>query len=311
MQTILGSGGIVATELARNLKDYTNQIRLVSRNPKKVNESDELFQADLTNPDEVTRAVKGSEVVYITVGFPYSAKEWQRLWPPFIRSVISACQEHKAKLVFFDNIYMYDPDHLDGMTEETQVNPRSKKGRVRAEIAGSIMESVRTGKIEALIARCADYYGPGIERNSILNETVIKPLAQGKKANWLGSLNCKHSFTYTPDAGKATALLGNTETAFGLVWHLPTAKNPPTGRQWVEMVAERLGTEPKVQMAPKWMVGMIGWLNPIMKELHEMVYQYDRAYEFNSDKFEKAFGYSPVSYIEGLKETINIDYGKK
>ncbi len=310
MQTILGSGGIIATELARNLKDYTNEIRLVSRNPKKVNDSDELFQADLTNPDEVFEALKGSEVVFVTIGFPYSAKDWQRLWPPFIRSVIAACEEYQAKLVFFDNIYMYDPNRLDGMTEETPINPSSKKGRVRAEIAGTIMEASRKGKIKALIARCADYYGPNIERNAILNETVIKPLASGKKANWLGSLNFKHSFTYTRDAGKATAILGNTESAFGQVWHLPTAKNPPSGKEWVNMVADSLGVEPKVQVAPKFLVGIIGWFNPIMKELHEMVYQYDRHYEFNSEKFERTFNYEPASYVEGLKETIKSDYGK-
>jgi len=310
MQTILGSGGIIATELAKNLPQYTNEIRLVSRNPVKVNESDEIVAADLTDPEQVRRAVDGSEVVYITVGFPYSAKVWKETWPAFIKSVIEACEEFGAKLVFFDNIYMYDSDSLDGMTEETPIQPPSKKGKVRAEIAEMIMGRVRVGKLQALIARCADYYGPGIDRNSILNETVVKPLANGKRANWLGSATCKHSFTYTPDAGKATAMLGNRETAYGEVWHLPTAKNPPTGRQWVEMVAERLGVEPKLQVAPKWLVGIIGWFNPMMKELHEMVYQYDRPYEFNSDKFEKEFDFKPHGYLDGLKETIRKDYGK-
>jgi nucleoside-diphosphate-sugar epimerase len=310
MQTILGSGGTIATELAKNLPQYTDKIRLVSRTPSKVKDSDELMAADLTDANQVRAAVKDSDVVYVTIGFPYKAKVWKELWPPFIKRVIDACEEYGAKLVFFDNVYMYDPDHLDGMTEETPIQPASKKGKVRAEIAEMIMGQARTGNIKALIARCADYYGPHIDRNGILNETVIKPLANGKKANWLGSINFKHSFTYTPDAGKATALLGNTESAFGQVWHLPTAKNPPTGKEWVEMVAERLGVEPKVQIAPKWLVGVIGWFNPMMKELHEMVYQYDRHYDFNSDKFEKAFDFKPQSYLEGLKTTLREDYGK-
>ena len=42
MQTILGSGGAIGISLAKELMNYTNQIRLVSRNPKKVNETDEL-----------------------------------------------------------------------------------------------------------------------------------------------------------------------------------------------------------------------------------------------------------------------------
>ena len=40
MQTIFGSGGAIGIPLAKELKKYTNQIRLVSRNPKKLYESD-------------------------------------------------------------------------------------------------------------------------------------------------------------------------------------------------------------------------------------------------------------------------------
>ena len=108
MQTILGSGGAVGVELARALTKYTTKIRLVSRNPQKVNETDETMPADLLNPEAVRKAVEGSEVVYVTVGFQYNVKVWQENWPKFIRSVIAACEEFQAKLVFFDNMYMYD-----------------------------------------------------------------------------------------------------------------------------------------------------------------------------------------------------------
>src|SRR5664279_5022055 len=116
MQTILGSGGAIGTELAKALREFTNKIRLVSRNPVKVNAGDELIQADLLNTEDVRKAVKGSSVVYVTVGFPYSAKEWKKYWPKFITDVISACKEYNSRLVFFDNIYMYDPNFLNGMT---------------------------------------------------------------------------------------------------------------------------------------------------------------------------------------------------
>src|SRR5690606_15950706 len=125
MQTILGAGGAIGVELAKALIQYTDLIRLVSRNPVRVNPSDELFQADLTNKEEVRQAVKGSSVVYLTVGFPYSAKVWQEVWPKTMRNTIDACKEHQAKLVFFDNIYMYDPGFLEGMNEETPINPPS------------------------------------------------------------------------------------------------------------------------------------------------------------------------------------------
>lgn len=300
MQTILGAGGAIGTETAKALAGYTNEIRLVSRNPKKVNPGDELFKADLLNAEEVLKAVKGSSIVYLTAGLNYNKEVWKREWPLIMKNVINACIKHKAKLVFFDNMYMYDPQHLGQMTEETPVNPVSVKGKVRAELNKMIFEQVNQGKLKALVARCADYYGPGEINTSMLSQTVINPLKNGKKANWLGSVNYKHSFTFTPDAGKATAMLGNTPDAFNQVWHVPTANNPLTGKQWIESIAKGLGAKPAYQAAPKFMVRGLGLFMPIMKEMVEMVYQYDRDYVFDSSKFENKFGVKATPYEVGI-----------
>ncbi len=131
MQTILGSNGVIGTGLAKILPQYTNKIRLVSRNPKMVNQNDELFAADLTKADQVLKAVNGSDVVYLTVGLPYKIGIWQKQWSIIIKNVIDACKTYKAKLVFFDNVYAYGL--VKGwMKEDTMIHPSSKKGIVRA-----------------------------------------------------------------------------------------------------------------------------------------------------------------------------------
>lgn len=310
MQTILGAGGTIGIELAKTLPRYSDKIRLVSRNPKRVNETDELFKADITKYEDVVKAVEGSEIVYLTVGLPYNIKIWQSTWPLIMKNSIEACRVNKAKLVFFDNIYMYDPTNLNPITEEHSINPSSKKGKVRADIAQMIWDAVRKDEIKALIARSADFYGPSIKNVSVLTETVFKPLSEGRKANWMGSTKFKHSYTYTVDAGKATALLGNTSDAFGQVWHLPTAPNPFTGKEWIEVIANELAVAPKYRVANKFLVRIIGLFVPIMKEMVEMMYQYDRHYVFNSDKFEKRFDLKPTPYLDGIKEIVKTDYQK-
>jgi len=159
-----------------------------------------------------------------------------------------------------------------------------------------------------LIARSADFYGPSIENSSILTEMVFKPLSKGKKANWLAGDSFKHSFTYTPDAGKATALLGNTDKAFGQIWHLPTAANPFTGKEWIEGIAHKMHTKSKYRVVSKLMVRLIGLFAPIMKESVEMVYQYDRDYIFDSSKFEKTFDFQPTPYVDRINAIIETDY---
>jgi nucleoside-diphosphate-sugar epimerase len=306
MQTILGSGGAIGVDLAKELTTYTEKIRLVSRNPKKVNETDELFPADLTDPSQVEEAVKGSEIVYVTVGFEYKTKVWQSTWPAFIKSVIDACKKHRCKLVFFDNIYMYDPAEIPHMTEESAINPSSKKGRIRTELAKMVMDEVSNGKFQALIARSADFYGPGIS-NSVLQEMVFKNLKAGKAALWLINIDLKHSFTYTPDAAKATAILGNTPAAYNQVWHLPTHKESMTIRQWAELFAKELKVDPKIRTIPGFILNLMAIFSPILREFKELTYQWDREYYFDSSKFEKRFDFHPTSYSEGIKEVVKSD----
>ncbi len=303
MQTILGAGGTIGKDLARNLPQYTDRVRIVSRTPKAVNPTDELMAADLTDADAVNRAVAGSDVVYLTVGYDYTTKNWQEKWPITMQNVIAACQRHGAKLVFFDNVYMYDRDYLNAMTEETPVRPTSEKGKVRAEIADRLMDAVKAGTLTALIARAADFYGPGNDK-SVLVETVLKNLKAGKAANWLASLDNVHNFTYTPDAGRATALLGNTPDAYGQVWHLPTHSQRLTGRQWVDLFANELNVKAKATALPVWMMRPLGLFIPLMGELREMVYQYDRDYLFDSRKFINRFGIEPTDPVTGVRETV-------
>jgi len=305
MQTILGAGGAIGTDLAKELKKYTDKIRLVGRNPKAVNPTDELYTADLSDPSTIDKAVQGTDIVYVTIGFKYTLQVWRSAWPAFIKSTIDACEKYGAKLVFFDNVYMYDVSAIPHMTEESPMNPISKKGAVRKQLVDMILEAVKAGRIQAVIARAADFYGPKNE-TSVLIETVYKPLKQGKRSNLLASGDKKHSYTYTPDAAKATALLGNTPDVYNQVWHLPTAP-PITQKEFVILFAKEMGKVPKYTVTYKWFVKILGLFIPIMKELYEMLYQYDRDYNFDSSKFEKRFNVKPTSYQDGVREIVRLD----
>ena len=301
MQTILGANGVIGNELARSLPGYTDRIRLVSRTPEKVNADDELFPADLTDLKQTEQAVAGSEVVYLTVGLPYKIKVWQEQWPKIMANVISACKLHDAKLVFFDNVYMYG--RVDGwMTEDTAIKPSSKKGEVRAQIAEMLMTEVAKGDLNALIARAADFYGP--TPLSFATIMVFDKYASGKSAQWMICDSCRHSFTYTVDAGKATALLGNSSEAYNQVWHLPTDKNALTGTEFIGAVAKAYGVDPKYSVLKKWFLKILGLFIPVIGESIEMLYQNDSDYLFDSSKFEKKFDMQPTPYTEGIAATL-------
>jgi len=303
MQTILGSTGVIGIELAKALTKYTTDIRLVSRNPRKVNETDSLFPADLLKRDSIFEAIKGSEIVYVTVGFEYNIKVWRSTWPPFMKNVIDACIANNCKLVFFDNVYMIGGDNVKHITESSPFSPTSQKGLVRMDVDKMILDAQEKGQLKAIIARASDFYGV-IKDRSILMEVVYKNLAQNKKAQWIFDAKKKHSFTYTPDAGKAVAILGNTPEAYNQVWNLPTDPNSLTGEEWINLFASEMGKSNKYTLLPAWGVKILGLFIPYMKEAYEMRYQANRDFFFDSSKFEKYFNFKPTTYQDGVKEIL-------
>lgn len=220
-----------------------------------------------------------------------------------MRATIDACIKHNAKLVFFDNVYMYDINAIPHITENSPINPPSKKGAVRSQIAEMLLSEVKAGKLTALIARSADFYGPNNDK-SFLIEVVYKNIKKGKKPNWFINADKKHSFTYTPDAAKATALLGNTADAYGQVWHLPTDKNTLTGKEMITLFTNEMNVDNKVFVLPMWLLKLLGWFMPLMREMPEMMYQYDRDYIFDSSKFDQRFNFSTTTYQQGVKATV-------
>lgn len=301
LHTILGANGTIAAELIPVLQSNAQQIRLVSRSPKKVDGA-EIFRADILNRDQVFQAVKGADFVYLLVGLEYNRKVWKTQWPVIMRNTIDACKAAGARLIFFDNVYMYG--RVKGsMSESTPYNPCSIKGKVRAEIDEMLMKEMSSGALKAMIATSADFYGPRTAKTSVAGIMIFDKMKNGKSAQWFVNANQPHSFTYTPDAAVALYMLAESENAYGQTWHLPTAKPALTGNEFISIAAKYMHAKNKVSVLPKWLVKTIGLFVPVMRELGEMLYQNEFPYVFDSSKFEKAFQFKPTPYEEGIRQT--------
>ena len=302
MQTILGANGVIGRELSLHLPQYSNRIRQVSRSPKPVNATDDLFSADLLDPKATADAVAGSEITYLVAGLKYDHKVWQEQWPRVMRNAIDACKRHGSALIFFDNVYAYG--RVNGvMTESTPYNPCSRKGEVRARIATTFMDEVTRGELRGAIVRAADFYGPDAAL-SVTHATVTERLKKGKTPQWIGNPKAVHTFTYTRDAGRTLALVGNTPAALGQVWHALTSKEPITGEQYVRIACELAHRPFGLQAAPRWLLRMMGIFVPVVRESIEMLYQFENDYRFDSSKADQAFGLTATTYREGLAATL-------
>jgi nucleoside-diphosphate-sugar epimerase len=301
MITILGGGGAIGNELVKLLAAKNQPFRLVGRSPKATPGATETLAADLTDRDQAIRAAAGSSVVHLLVGLKYDHALWQEMWPRIMSNTIEACKRARAKLLFFDNVYMYGK--VSGsMTEETPFNPCSKKGEVRAKIATALIDEWKSGALTAMIARSADFYGPST-RNGVPNLLVFEPFAKKQKASWLVNDSVPHSFTYTPDAAQSLVQLAERATAWNQTWHVPTAPEPLTGKEFVTVVAREFGVPPKYRVLRRPVLRVAGWFDPLVAESYEMLYQSDSPYLFDSSKFAREFGFAGTPYADGIRVT--------
>ena len=301
LNAVLGAGGVVADELAKRLIAEGESVRLVSRSGSSM-EGATAVKADVSLPAQTIAAVEGSSVVFLCVGLKYDRRVWSELWPRIMSNTIGACKRSGSKLVFFDNVYAYGK--VEGpMTESTTYNPSSKKGEIRAAIATKLMDEVKRGSLRALIARAADFYGPFAEKVAVPNSLVFNRLVEGKKPNVLARADRKHSYTFTLDMAEALYRLSTSDDAYGQVWHLPTAPDPPTGREFAALAADAFGSERTYSVLSRWMLRPAGMFDRTIHEISEMLYQNEYDYIFDSSKIRGAFGLNATSYIDGIRQT--------
>ncbi len=300
MQTILGANGQIAEELARELKrNYTSEIRLVSRHPKKVNETDTLFAANLLNREQANEAVKGSDIAYFTLGLPMDSKMWEAQFSVIMANVIDACKQYGVKLVFFDNTYMY-PQNEEVLTESSPFKPVGRKGAVRKQIAEMLLHEMHKGQIEAVICRAPEFYGPA-KTQSITNTFIFDAISEHKKLKVLLSDQKIRSLIWTPDASRATALIGNTPDAYGQTWHLPIDDHRLNYQQLIALVSEIYGKEFKYTIIPKFVLSIGALFNKRVKELQELLPRYAVDNVFDVSKFKSRFPeFKITSYKEGI-----------
>lgn len=303
MQTILGSNGQIGHELAKELyENYTKEIRLVSRKPQKIHDSDELVSADLLDFNETNNAISGSDIVYFTVGLPMDSEMWMKQFSKILDNVIEACKIHRSKLVFFDNTYMY-PKTSAIQYENTIFSPSGKKSLVRAQLADKIIKEMEANELKAVVCRAPEFYGPE-KTQSITNTMIFSNIKAKRKLKIPISDNTLRTLIWTPDASRAMALVGNTDDAYGQTWHLPCDRSL-TYKEMIN-IADKIENEKlSYSIIKLWKFKVGSLFNKNAKELLELLPRYEVDNLFNSDKFKKRFPSFPVTSFEsGIKQIL-------
>lgn len=300
LHVIFGSGAL-GLAVARILLAEGKRVRIVNRSGKaQIKGNVEIVTGDASDAEQTRNVCQGADVVYACVGAPYT--KWELL-PPIQKGIIAGAAAANAKLVVGENLYMYGA--ITGpLTEDLPYAPTTHKGRIRAQMAESLMEAHRNGIVRATAGRASDFYGPFAGEYGFFGNRELRPLLAGKKVVVRGNLDMPHTYTYIEDFARGLVVLGEHDEAFGQAWHIPNAPTLTT-REMLTLFFAEAGLPPKIGTMPDSMIKLLGYVLPIMREVDEMLYQFQSPFIVDSGKFVRAFGDIATPHRQAIRQTLD------
>jgi nucleoside-diphosphate-sugar epimerase len=262
-----------------------------------------VIGGDARDPAFSTTVAEGAQVIYQTLNPPYD--EWAAQFPLLQAGVLAAAEATGARLVSMENVYMYGRPAGRVLTEGRAYAAHTRKGQLRARMARDLLAAHDAGRVEVAIGRASDYFGPRGGAQSNLGDRVFPAALAGKTATVLGDPDQPHTYTYVPDIGEGLAALGEHPDAPGQVWHLPNDPGTRTTRQLVDVVYRHAGkSRSRLRRLPPVLLRALGLVNPTMRELVEMQYQFDEPFVVDSSKITDKLGVEATPVEQALADTL-------
>ncbi len=305
LYVIFGTGP-VGLAVMEELRQKGKKIRMVNHRGKGIMPPGvELLKGEAANPYETVKLCRGAAVVYNCANPPYTM--WPEIFPVLQQGVIEGAAAAGAKLVVMENMYMYGATEGRPLAEDTPFQAKDRKGITRAKMAQEIQEVYKSGKVRTVSARASDFFGPRVLA-SAMGERIFYPALENSCAQTMGKIDQLHTYTFIGDIGKALVTLGERDEALGQAWHIPSAETITT-RRFIEMIYHQTGHDVKIQALSKLMATLIGMVNPTIRELAEIIYQFEQPFIVDHSKYAATFGNHATPLQEAIR--ITLDWYRK
>jgi nucleoside-diphosphate-sugar epimerase len=304
IHVIFGTGaiGLATFDVLRSRGEA---VRLVNRSGRAAVPRDvEIIGGDARDPVFATRAARGARVIYQTLNPAYV--EWVAQFPALQAGVLTAAESTGARLVSMENVYMYGRPAGRPLTEDREYAAHTRKGQLRGRMSRDLLAAHQAGRVQVVIARASDYFGPRGGSQSNLGDRVFPAARAGKSATVLGDPDQPHTYTYIPDIGRGLVALGNHPDAPGQVWHLPNDPDTRTTRQLVEAIYQYAGQpRTRIHSVSPLTLRTLSLVSPTVHELLEMQYQFEEPFIVDSSKIATKLRITHTPIEQALAETLS------
>ncbi len=270
---LFGAAGAIGSSIAAALRTQGVPYRVVGRSRAALDTAfggdplAEIVTWDPADPASVRRAAGGIDTIVHLVGVPY---DQFHLHPVVMRQTLAgAIAAGVPRLLLIGTIYPLGLPRTVRVAEDHPREPNSAKGRWRKEQEDLVLEADAAGRIRTTILRLPDFYGPHVERSLLAD--LFQAAVAGRRAKLIGPIDTPHEFVFVPDVGPVVTALAARDEAYGRIWHLGGA-GTITQRDFASRVYAACGRKPRLMVAGKTMLRLMGLLDPILRELVEMNY---------------------------------------
>lgn len=297
---IVTGAGPVGWNVASQLANEGHQVRLLTRSGSgPAHPLIERLRADAGDPAQLHTAMEGADAVFHCIhGSKYAAEAWRRELPRAEATVMKAAGEAGAVVVFPESLYAYSaPESV--MTERSpRLASTGKRGVRTALLAARAASPTKTVSVVA-----SDFFGPQV-RMAHAGDRMVPLILGGKRVQVMGSTESPHSFTYVPDLASAMIKAAAVPEAWNSIVHAPTL-SALTQRELADAFATAAGVPaPRVSSVPGWIVRAAGIFSSEMREMTEMLYQFQGPFVMDSTASEKLLGLSPTPLESAARATI-------
>jgi nucleoside-diphosphate-sugar epimerase len=299
---VIFGGGQIGQPLARILRERGLRVR-IARRAAGAPEGVELMQGDATDRNFCVEAARGASTVYHCMNPPYFARVWAEVVPKYIENLIAAAGQAGARLVVLESVYMLGRTGGRPMNEDTPMNPCSRKGEIRAREAERLFEAHRRGEVRATAGRASDFYGPGATASHV-GDPFWKPVIAGGRGRVLVDPDAIHTYHYVLDVAAGLATLGTAgDDAYGTPWMLPCAP-AETLRALTARFSRYLGRDIGLAVMPRWAMKITGLVVPMLREIDEMMYQWEEPFVIDDRRFRASFAVETVDREKAAADTV-------
>jgi len=299
LHVVFGSGQVGAP-LVQELVARGHRVRVVRRTQGAASAGVELAVGNAFDRTVCVQNAQSATAVYHCLNVAYSTKAWADELPKFQENLIEAAGRTGARLVVLENLYMLGRPN-GPLNEHTPAQPASRKGELRRKLSEALFAAHRAGTVKVVAGRASDLFGPGVSQSQI-GENLFARVLAGKSAQVFGDPDALHSFSYAPDVARGLAALGSTDEALGQPWMLPVMPQMSSRALYEKLFAE-LEVEPKLQSISPFMLSMLGFFMPALRELREMNYQWEDDFVVDDARFRERFKFGPTPLDDALRAT--------